>query len=277
MAHRITKQFTFDSAHFLPNVPEGHKCGRLHGHTYTVILGLEGDLDPRMGWIVDFGEIKTVWKPLEKRLDHFCLNDIEGLENPTAEVMALWIFEQLKPDLPQLADVVVKETANTSSRYRPESGSGVGAQPGRGAFIVRLQLQEPVVGLPRLRRLSAAFVESRQIAPGLPVIRGRLHDLQESPFRFHGASHIDQAQALTETGQHGGPTPSQGAETPQSRSQLLLMIEDPGLAESGFRIVGVARAAENCTGPRFRRYGRPGACGRRTTDARSDDRGAGEP
>ena len=119
MPHRISKRFSFDSAHWLPNVPEGHKCGRLHGHTYTVELALEGELDPEMGWIVDFGEIKAAFKPLEKQLDHHCLNDIEGLENPTAEVMARWIYERLKPELPQLADVTVQETANTASVYRP--------------------------------------------------------------------------------------------------------------------------------------------------------------
>ena len=119
MAHRITKAFTFDSAHWLPNVPEGHKCGRLHGHTYKVTLAVEGDLDPTLGWIVDFGDLKDIWKPLEKRLDHFCLNDIEGLENPTAENMARWIFEELSGALPQLADVTVSETENTTAVYRP--------------------------------------------------------------------------------------------------------------------------------------------------------------
>ncbi len=119
MAHRITKSFTFDSAHWLPNVPEGHKCGRLHGHTYCVTLAVEGELDPVMGWIVDFGDLKEAWKPLEKRMDHFCLNDIEGLENPTAETMARWIYEQLRPVLPVLADVTVSETASTTAVYRP--------------------------------------------------------------------------------------------------------------------------------------------------------------
>ncbi len=119
MAHRITKSFTFDSAHWLPNVPEGHKCGRLHGHTYKVTLAAEGGLDPEMGWIVDFGEIKAVWKPLEKQLDHICLNDIDGLENPTAEVMARWIFEKMSKELPALADVTVSETAGTTAVYRP--------------------------------------------------------------------------------------------------------------------------------------------------------------
>ena len=119
MPHRITKTFTFDAAHWLPRVPEGHKCGRLHGHTYSVTTAVEGDVDPESGWIVDFGDIKAAFKPIEKRLDHFCLNDIEGLENPTAEVMARWVFEQIGAVLPQVSEVTVCETANTSAVYRP--------------------------------------------------------------------------------------------------------------------------------------------------------------
>ncbi|MBC8422954.1 6-carboxytetrahydropterin synthase QueD [bacterium] len=118
MPNRITKSFTFDSAHWLPHVPEGHKCGRMHGHTYTIVIGLEGEVLPESGWIVDFGDIKAVFKPLEKIMDHQLLNDIEGLANPTAENMARWIFEQLEADLPQLADVTVKETPTTAATYR---------------------------------------------------------------------------------------------------------------------------------------------------------------
>ncbi len=121
MPFRITKQFVFDAAHWLPNVPEGHKCGRMHGHTYTVILGVEGEVDPTYGWIVDFSELKAAFKPLEKMMDHHCLNEIEGLENPTAEIMARWLYERIQPELPQLADITVKETPNTSSIYRPDS------------------------------------------------------------------------------------------------------------------------------------------------------------
>jgi len=121
MPFRITKQFVFDAAHWLPNVPEGHKCARMHGHTYTVILGVEGEINPTYGWIVDFSDLKTAFKPLEKIMDHHCLNEIEGLENPTAEIMARWLFERIQPELPQLADITVKETANTSAIYRPGS------------------------------------------------------------------------------------------------------------------------------------------------------------
>ena len=120
MPNRITKSFTFDSAHWLPNVQQGHKCGRLHGHTYTVIIGIEGEIDPESGWIVDFGDLKAAFKPLEKILDHHILNEIEGLENPTAENMARWIFIRLQSILPQLVDITVKETPTTAAIYRRE-------------------------------------------------------------------------------------------------------------------------------------------------------------
>ena len=116
---RITKSFSFDAAHWLPNVPEGHKCKRLHGHTYGVTLAVEGPVDDVMGWVLDFGEIKAAFAPLLKRLDHHCLNEIDGLENPTAEVLAAWIFGELKPALPLLRDVAVRETPTTEAVFRP--------------------------------------------------------------------------------------------------------------------------------------------------------------
>jgi 6-pyruvoyltetrahydropterin/6-carboxytetrahydropterin synthase len=119
MPTRITKSFTFDAAHWLPEVPEGHKCGRLHGHTYTVILGLEGPLDERLGWVRDYGEVSAAFAELRDRFDHHCLNDIPGLENPTAEVMAAWIFSRLRDRLPDLSDVTVCETPTTTAVYRP--------------------------------------------------------------------------------------------------------------------------------------------------------------
>jgi len=118
MPNRITKSFTFDSAHWLPNVPPGHKCGHMHGHTYTVTIGVEGDVDPRTGWIVDFGDIKAAFKPLEKIMDHRVLNEIEGLENPTAENMARWICMRLQETLPGVTDVTVKETPTSAAVYR---------------------------------------------------------------------------------------------------------------------------------------------------------------
>ncbi|MEZ4387608.1 MAG: 6-carboxytetrahydropterin synthase QueD [Candidatus Krumholzibacteriia bacterium] len=119
MRARITKAFHFDAAHFLPHVPEGHKCRRMHGHTYRVVLGLEGELDPRLGWVQDYGELKAAFAPLLRRFDHQVLNEISGLENPTAELLAVYIFEALKPALPLLADVAVCESPSAEACYRP--------------------------------------------------------------------------------------------------------------------------------------------------------------
>ncbi|MEO0341267.1 MAG: 6-carboxytetrahydropterin synthase QueD [Bacteroidota bacterium] len=116
----IFKDFTFDSAHFLPNVPDGHKCKRMHGHTYKVRICLKGDLDPHLGWVKDFGDIKNIWKPVELMLDHYLLNDIEGLDNPTAELIAVWIWRKMQKDLPQLIRVEVFETPTSCAIYRGE-------------------------------------------------------------------------------------------------------------------------------------------------------------
>ena len=120
MNGRITKSFTLDAAHWLPEVPEDHKCRRLHGHTYTIVLGLEGPVDPRLGWVQDYGEISQVVDPVYEMRDHHCLNEIAGLENPTAEVMAHWLFQRLRDELPLLTDVTVCETPTTSAVYRPQ-------------------------------------------------------------------------------------------------------------------------------------------------------------
>jgi 6-pyruvoyltetrahydropterin/6-carboxytetrahydropterin synthase len=116
---RITKSFTFDAAHWLPEVPEDHKCRRLHGHTYEVIVGLEGELDARLGWVVDYGEVSRAVDPVIRELDHRCLNDISGLENPTAEILASWLHARLCRALPPLADITVRETPRTSAVFRP--------------------------------------------------------------------------------------------------------------------------------------------------------------
>ena len=116
----IYKEFMFESAHRLPNVPEGHKCARLHGHSWKGTLYVAGDLDPHMGWVVDYGDIKKIFAPLYERLDHNYLNEIEGLENPTSEVLAKWIWDRLKPDLPQLSRVVINETCTSGCIYRGE-------------------------------------------------------------------------------------------------------------------------------------------------------------
>lgn len=113
----LFKEFTFEAAHFLPHVPKGHKCGRLHGHSFTVVIYIKGDVDPKMGWIKDFGEIKQVFKPIYDQLDHYYLNDIKGLENPTSENLAIWIWQQLKPVLPELSKICIRETCTSGCEY----------------------------------------------------------------------------------------------------------------------------------------------------------------
>lgn len=119
----ITKRFEFEAAHFLPHVGEDHKCRRVHGHSYEVIVHVSGPMDPAAGWIVDFGDIKGVWKPLEQRLDHHLLNDIEGLENPTAENLAAWIWAQYDAErrtgsVPfSVAAVEVAETRDSKAMF----------------------------------------------------------------------------------------------------------------------------------------------------------------
>ena len=114
---RISKTFTFDAAHQLPHVPEGHQCGRLHGHTYQVDIEVDGPMDEKQGWVMDFAEIKDAFKPLEKQMDHHFLNDIPGLENPTAENMAIWIWERMIEKVPLLFCVKVKETPTSLVEY----------------------------------------------------------------------------------------------------------------------------------------------------------------
>ena len=113
----IYKEFHFEAAHRLPNVPEGHKCARLHGHSFQVRLSVEGDAPEPSGWVMDFGDIKSAFKPIYDQLDHYYLNDIEGLENPTSENLARWIWNRLQPELPGLAKIIVQETCNAGCIY----------------------------------------------------------------------------------------------------------------------------------------------------------------
>ena len=113
----LYKEFRFEAAHLLPNVPAGHQCGRLHGHSYRVEIHVSGPVDQHSGWVVDFAEIKAAFKPLLDQLDHYYLNDIPGLENPTSEVLAQWLWERLKPRLPQLSKILVAETCTAGCIY----------------------------------------------------------------------------------------------------------------------------------------------------------------
>src|SRR5438128_1838866 len=117
----IFKVFTFEAAHRLPHVPEGHKCFRLHGHSFRVEIHVSGPVGEQSGWVMDFADIKEAFKPLLNRLDHYYLNEIPGLENPTSENIARWIWRELKPGLSRLSKVVVHETCTSGCVYSGEN------------------------------------------------------------------------------------------------------------------------------------------------------------
>jgi 6-pyruvoyltetrahydropterin/6-carboxytetrahydropterin synthase len=117
MGMEILKEFVFEAAHRLPHVPEGHKCARLHGHSFTAQIYVSGEVDPLTGWVVDFADIKTAFAPYYDVLDHHYLNEIEGLENPTSENIAIWIWSKMAPLLPGLSKIIVKETCTTGAIY----------------------------------------------------------------------------------------------------------------------------------------------------------------
>lgn len=114
----LFKVFHIEAAHKLPNLPEGHKCRRLHGHSFRVEIHIEGEVDPELGWVMDFADLKAAFEPLYRQLDHHYLNEIEGLENPTSENLARWIWQRLKPDLPLLSKILVAETCTSACVYR---------------------------------------------------------------------------------------------------------------------------------------------------------------
>lgn len=120
MKVHLTKSFTFEAAHWLPTFPEGHKCRRLHGHSFQVDVIVAGEVPETQGYLIDYGQMKAAIGPVCDRLDHYLLNDIEGLDNPTAENISRWIWDQLAPALPLLSVVRVHETCTTACEYRGE-------------------------------------------------------------------------------------------------------------------------------------------------------------
>ena len=118
MRVELRKSFQFEAAHLLPNLPQAHKCRRLHGHSFKVEIVVEGECHPELGWLIDYADISSAFKPLLAQLDHYYLNEVRGLENPTSENIAAWIWERLKPGLPLLTEVVVAETCQSRCIYR---------------------------------------------------------------------------------------------------------------------------------------------------------------
>jgi 6-pyruvoyltetrahydropterin/6-carboxytetrahydropterin synthase len=116
----IFNRFSLEAARRLPRLPEDHPCSRLHGHSFQVEVHVAGPIDPDRGWVIDFADIQRAWQPIHAALDHRCLNDIAGLENPTSEHLARWIWSRLKPALPGLSQLVVMETRTSGCIYRGE-------------------------------------------------------------------------------------------------------------------------------------------------------------
>lgn len=120
MPMEIYKEFAIEAAHRLPHAPEGHKCRRLHGHSFRIKIHVRGSVDARVGWVIDFADIKKAFKEIEEQIDHQYLNEIPGLENPTSENLAKWVWARLKFTLPQLSKVVVQETCTSGCIFEGE-------------------------------------------------------------------------------------------------------------------------------------------------------------
>ena len=118
MRTRLERSYRFEAAHFLPKVPPGHKCARMHGHSYVIHVVIEGEVDPDRGWLMDFAAIDEHALPLIRQLDHQILNEIDGLANPTSELLAAWLWDRMRPTLAQLVEVHVAETESSRCVYR---------------------------------------------------------------------------------------------------------------------------------------------------------------
>lgn len=118
MKMELRKTFQFESAHLLPHLPAAHKCRRLHGHSFRVEVAVEGECDSGLGWVMDYADISKAFNPVLSQLDHYYLNEVPGLENPTSENIAAWIWQKLAPVLPGLKEIVVAETCTARCIYR---------------------------------------------------------------------------------------------------------------------------------------------------------------
>lgn len=113
----IKKSFEIESARFLPQLPPTHPCSRTHGHSFKITLRLQGKVDPKLGWLIDYNDITTIAKPILTEIDHTLLNEVPGLQNPTTENITIWLYDRLKKTLPELVQVIIKETTDTECSY----------------------------------------------------------------------------------------------------------------------------------------------------------------
>lgn len=120
MKVELAKEFRFEAAHYLPNVPDGHKCRRMHGHSFRGEIYIRGEVDENTGWLIDFADIQKVMRPIVDQLDHYLLNEIPGLENPTSENIAAWLWKEVEPKLPMLFRITLEETCTSRCNYYGE-------------------------------------------------------------------------------------------------------------------------------------------------------------
>ncbi|UOF02115.1 6-carboxytetrahydropterin synthase QueD [Bdellovibrio reynosensis] len=125
MKFELKQHFQIESARFLPNLPKEHPCSRMHGHSFKIILTLVGNLDPQLGWVIDYNDIQAKMKPLIEQLDHRVLNEVDGLPNPTSELLAKWIFDRVVLTLPEVIRVTVLETPFTECSYPAHMLAGI--------------------------------------------------------------------------------------------------------------------------------------------------------
>ena len=120
MKVELSKTFGFNAAHYLPHVDVKHKCQKLHGHSWKVEITVKGEVDKEKGWFMDFKDLNDAWQPIKEIVDHNVLNDVEGLENPTSEMLAVWIWDKISYKLPGLYSIVIQETDSAKCVYMGE-------------------------------------------------------------------------------------------------------------------------------------------------------------
>ena len=113
----VYKNFNIESARSLPNVPKTHPCYNVHGHSFKIKISVKQKIDKTTGFVIDFQDGS---QPIIEILDHKYLNDIEDLNNPTSENMCIWIWKKLKPSLPNIYEIEIKETDSTGCIYKGE-------------------------------------------------------------------------------------------------------------------------------------------------------------
>lgn len=176
----LRKKFKFEAAHFLPELPQDHKCRRIHGHSFEVEVVVSGPYNESYGWVVDYGEITMVVKPLIDQLDHRLLNEISGLENPTSENIARWLWNQIKPKLPWLSEIIVAETCTSRCIYRGiDTPIGMERVGHNVPMIIDLQKLQPLPCPCGISRRAFIDVNNAPASVHMTEING------EPPLHFH--------------------------------------------------------------------------------------------